>query len=529
MKAHLLLLALAALLSYAIAAPTCIGYKEFADLNTDCRARTDEATCLRGYAFRSANLTVSCVWHIMADTKIVDRQVVYNRHGYLSINGVDYSGTVCSTAVRALLPTSSKGRWGAYMRMLSGPQNISQFDMAEFPRDSFVTSSCTAGQGAADLCKMQNTAPKGFALTPAFKENSVIMDFSTTDKALIEEFNKTSRLSYLSTLKFMLEVEGTRCTDPKKYPRETPAIADKVAFGPSAYILNKQVKPYYLRTFKAYRVQNVTGIDWAVNVTKSMVESGKTTPMISMLMRETDYLKWLETDCTTNCTPPADKALVNSYCKGLSCKRKIRGLGASSGAYRLLVSYPEIASFTWNETFSDTGPVNIWPKFKKQMVKVDVWPRVWALGEPPATGQAESAEPGMEEGAPVPAPAPSKATSKSPVKAPAKAPAPAPAPGFKAEEVVNPATAALIGEPAAAPVPAQIIDPSIVPAAAPVSGQIVEPAVAQITEPVAAPVGEPVAESVAESVAVFEDAGAGVGRSYMPEYDTPMFKPSFDL
>lgn len=376
MKVNLVLLALAALLSYAIAAPICIGYKEFPDLNADCRARADEVSCMQGYALRSANLSVSCVWHQLADAKTLDRQIVYNRAGSVVINGVNYQGTICSTSLRVTLPTSAQGRWGAYMRMLSGPQNTTVYVDSTSPREAFAMAGCTVGKGAATSCKLKNTAPQGYALTPSFRENSAVMEFFTTDKALIEQWNTSQRLTYNSTLKFKLEIEGTRCRDAKKYPAETPALLDEVTFGPTSYMLNENPKHYFLRTYRAYRVSNVTGIDWSVNVTKSMDKSGNTTRLTSMLMREQDYFTWAD-KCITNCTTPDSLAIPHTLCKGHFCSGRIRGLGAKSGAYRLLVSYPEVSSFVWNSSFSNKEEVET--RYKKQMVKVEIWPKSWSL------------------------------------------------------------------------------------------------------------------------------------------------------
>ncbi|KAL4523543.1 hypothetical protein Ndes2437B_g00137 [Nannochloris sp. 'desiccata'] len=326
MKVNLLLLALAALLSYSIAAPICIGYKEFPDLNANCRARADEISCMQGYALRSANLSVSCVWHQLADAKTIDRQIVYNRAGSVIVSGINYQGTVCSTTMKVTLPSSAKSRWGSYIRLLSGPQNTSVYIDSTSPREAFVSSSCTIGKGAADSCTLKNTAPKGKALTPAFRENSAVLEFFTTDKALIEQWSANQRLYYNSTLKFKLEIEGTRCRDPNKYPKETPALLDEVAFGPTSYMLNENPKHYFLRSYRAYRVSNVSGINWSVNVTKSMHRSGNKTRLTSMLMRESDYFTWAD-QCTTNCKPPENLALPKTVCKGLYCARKIRGLG----------------------------------------------------------------------------------------------------------------------------------------------------------------------------------------------------------
>jgi hypothetical protein len=426
MKVNLVLLALlSALLSYASAGPICMGYKEFAELDTDCRARMDEPSCMQGYALRSQNISVSCIWHQLADTKTIDRQILYNRGGSVIASGVNYQGSICSTTMRMTLPSSAKGRWGSYMRLLSGPQNVSLNVDSTSPRESFVTAGCTLGKGAANSCKLTNTAPKGKALTPSFKENAAVIEFFTTDKDLIKQYNDTKRLSYNSTLKFKLEFEGTRCRDTEPYPKETPALLDQVVFGPTSYMLNETPKRYFLRTYRAYRVSNVTGIDWSVDVLKSMEKSGNKTRLTSFLMREQDYFTWAD-KCITNCTPPEDLALPHTICKGLACTGKIRALGAANGAYRLLVSYPEISSFISKSSFSNTEEVET--RFKKELVKVEIWPKAWAFNpvvldlqdaqEEVAADEQAIGEESVVAFAPDPAPEPALAPAPGPGRAP---------------------------------------------------------------------------------------------------------------
>jgi len=521
MKAALLFLVLVALLACANTNPLCMGYNELPELNAACRARANETSCMQGYAFRTANLTATCIWHHLTDTRVIDRQIVHARRGRVAIVGLNYKGTICSNSVSAMLPKSSSGAWGTYMRMISGPQNTSQWDDSVFSEDSFVASGCTAGQGATKTCKMKATAPQGHARSPAFESNAIVMDFSTTDKARIEQFNTFQRLLFPSRLIFKLEIEGTRCTNPNRYPAEGPAILDKVAFGPSDYMLDGNPSHYFLRTYKAYKVVNVTGIDWSVNVTKSMVKSGKKTKMTVMLMRESDYINWAENECTTNCTPPVAYALPNSVCSGVLCSGRIRGLGPVTGAYRLLVSYPEIASVNWDSTYSNTAPTMIWPKYKKQMVNVEIWPKSWSLQDrvldpvvPLPVKQEDIA--GKEDEAVV-------AEEEAPVEEETVIDEEEKA-IVEGEEVIEdqetaiaPTTQELATTMTPKPVPA----PAIAPVTAPAPGSVVGPAAIE----------EFLAEEAIEdqSVAVFEEDYSTEGRSSILEFDMPMFKPVFDF
>lgn len=237
---------------------------------------------------------------------------------------------------------------------------------------------------------MENVAPKGYALTPAFRENSAVLEFSTTDKKLMDEWRANQRLPWRYTLKFRMDIEGTRCKNPDKYPKATPALLDEVAFGASSFMLNENPQHYFLRTYRAYKVTNVTGIDWSVKVTESLHKSGNKSRITSMLMREKDYFAWAD-ECRTSCRPPVDLALRNTVCKGLDCARRFRGLGPKRGSYRLLVSYPVITSFLANASFGDNAPVDT--RFKDQIVRTEIWPRRWGL-EPLSRRQEE---PGAKE------------------------------------------------------------------------------------------------------------------------------------
>jgi len=488
----------------------CMGVKELPELNEACRAREDEASCMKGYAFRTANLTGSCIWHHLTGSKIIDRQIVYLRRGRVALVGLNYKGSVCSNSVSAMLPKSASSTWGTSMRLISGPQKTSEWADDLFYEDAFVTSGCSAGQGATRMCNMSTTAPEGLALTPAFESNAIVMDFFTTDQTRIEQFDENERLNFRQLLRFNLNIEGTRCKNPEKYPTEGPAILDEVAFGPSDYMLDATPSRYFLRTFKAYKVSNVTGIDWSFNVTESMAESGLKTNMTAMLMRESDYINWKENECTTKCTPPVEFAYPKSVCTGTACTGKIRGLGAKAGMYRLLVSYPEIASVNWNSTYSNTGPVDILPELMKQMVTVEIQPQSWAFQEqiPP--------EPPVEPPVGPPIEAPVEAPVEGPVGAPVEAPEEAPV--EEKENKIVEGEGALGGETTTS-------GPHTLGAA---TKPLPEPVIARETAP--APAEEFVQEEAADqSIAYFEEDYVTEARSSVVDFDEPMFKPVFDF
>lgn len=165
------------LLAIASAKPLCVGYAEYPELDKDCRKRFTEDICLKGYALRSQNVSASCIWHMLTKTKTVDRQVVYNRAGGVVLSGLNYQGTVCGTSVRMTLPSSAKGRWGAYMRLMGGPQNTSVYSYSTKPTISSTVAGCQLGKGFPLTCKVNLTAPTGYAQHPQFRSNSAVFEF----------------------------------------------------------------------------------------------------------------------------------------------------------------------------------------------------------------------------------------------------------------------------------------------------------------------------------------------------------------
>ena len=99
--------------------------------------------------------------------------------------------------------------------------------------------------------------------------------------------------------------------------------------------------------------------------------------MASMLLREVDYINWSSKICNKTCLPPTELALPGTLCFDYQCEKSATGLGSKAGAYRLLVSYPEISTFDWSGSYADSRPVK--SIYNKQLVKVEVWPQSWDL------------------------------------------------------------------------------------------------------------------------------------------------------
>ena len=245
-------------------------------------------------------------------------------------------------------------------------------------------------RGKLGACTLKLTAPEGYAKDPPFKKSSVVMEFFTTDRDLIRQYSVNKRLNASSTLKFKIVTTGIRCAVEK--PPLTPAVSDAILFGPSAYLMtNSQPKHYYLQTYRAYKVSNVTGASWTVKVAESFSASGKKTKMTSFIIRDKEYKAWQST-CNTTCEPPVKAAMPDTLCSNYTCTGSVSGLGGKAGVYRLFVSYPNISSYYNPASYSNIGPVKT--EFNRQLVRVEIWPKNWALAAPktPAENSTSSGE-----------------------------------------------------------------------------------------------------------------------------------------
>lgn len=204
----------------------------------------------------------------------------------------------------------------------------------------------------------------------------------------MRQWRESGRLNSTNTLKFKMELQGHRCRTPATTPAPTPMVRDQVLFGPTSFLLNQDPKHYYLLSYRSYRLTNVTGANWTVRIPATLSAGGKRTKMVSMLMREVDYIKWSGKICNKTCLPPTDLALPGTLCFDYKCARKATGLGSKAGAYRLLVSYPEIYTFDWGGSYANSKPVKT--IYNKQLVKVDVWPQSWDLAPLPQAAATPS-------------------------------------------------------------------------------------------------------------------------------------------
>ena len=212
---------------------------------------------------------------------------------------------------------------------------------------------------------------------------------------LIAQWNAGETLNDASLLKFKLQASLKHCS-LAKYPPATPAIDDYVQFGPSDYILQyyldpayKYMKPYYLLTYRAYKITNVKSANWTVSIPKSLEKTGAKTKMTVLLIDALQYIGWADS-CKTTCAPPIKQAVNGTVCTDYTCVGKMAGLdGPNQNEYRLLVSYPTISSVEYPNSFS-TKPMT--STFNKQMVRTKIFATRWDLPPPTAARDAPEEE-----------------------------------------------------------------------------------------------------------------------------------------
>ena len=362
----------------------------------NCKKQKTKELCLKAYAVKDTNLTTSCIWRRLASTSLGTTQVITMRGNSLYYPDVDYAGSLCSTNVKVTLPASSSpskasGGWKAYLSLLNGPQNVSLYTFYDNPRHELMSAGCTTDLRRRS-CSAYLVVPRNYSGTPAFKKGAWTIAFFTNDTRKIEEFNKDSYLSYPQRLTFQVDTTQRWCSTPSSWPTPAPAISDTVQFGPTTYQLQyyesglglDYVKPYFLLTYRAYRVASVNNISWSVKVTEPLPRASTTnkskskTNVTVLLVSEEAYLAW-NAACTTTCAPPTSKAIVGTLCRGLVCTGKADTLGGAAGqlGYRLLVSYPTINNVGWPGSYAATKPVST--QYATQMVETKINVGAWDL------------------------------------------------------------------------------------------------------------------------------------------------------
>jgi hypothetical protein len=101
-----------------------------------------------------------------------------------------------------------------------------------------------------------------------------------------------------------------------------------------------------------------------------------------MVLKETDFNTW-EQGCgeSTECSPPREKALAGSYCKGFKCSGKINKLGPYAGKGYLLVSWPKVTTYASRKKISYSNPVQ--SRYGKELVTVKIVPAYKFVGGKP--------------------------------------------------------------------------------------------------------------------------------------------------
>lgn len=260
----------------------------------------------------------------------------------------------CQAVVQSHVNAPARGRWTMHTAVFAGPGRSSK------PRDAlFVNASMEAPVGGcttAGSCGAVVGAPVGAASATY----DLSFTFFTTDPVI-----KRTQDSFV--FKFFVRHALTKCRGAKP----PPLVADRVDFGPTDLMVQQGLpgnRRYFLQSYRAYKLRGVRGARWSVRVSRTL-GGGEKTPLVVLLMREEDYVKWAY-GCTSTCAPPIGQALPGTISTAVTATGRAAGLNPAA-AYRLVVSYPRVHHDSWENTFW-YQPID-WSEFNKQYVTVEAW------------------------------------------------------------------------------------------------------------------------------------------------------------
>lgn len=350
-----MLLVLCTLCGASAKVGSCLGKETSPDLNAACKLFKSTQSCLKGFSEKGVNISNSCVWRETYTDEIVEKVVVYTKLVEFS-NMFQNDAEVIGTRVQVTLPKDSTNRWGLYSNLYTEAS----------------TSACTVGLGLPLDCLVKNVPPKGYAQSPLFVNITNLITFNIRDVKLAQQVQKNNGLldkQVPLTMKYTFYRAGA-----SPAPVETNYASTSLSLG--SFTTN--TGEFYLDTYYPYRVRNVSGISWDVNVTKSLEANGSTTPLTVFLMKEADYNIWSAEGCKTTCKPPTKLAIKDTLCSGLKCSGRAKNLDGNK-QYRLLISYPTIYGYEWAENRSTDGPIE--NPFSEQVVGVAIRAKNYVLGD----------------------------------------------------------------------------------------------------------------------------------------------------
>lgn len=372
-----ILLILMALAQATDAASQCLGLGT-AETEKTCRSIKKSTECISTTAFENKNMTASCIWHSNQTVRVKDQQKLRSKSGSpLAVTGLNFRDSLCGLAAVIEVPKSARSKWGANIRLRGGPKDVKLY--SHTVPDIFMSSSgCTVSKGASIRCSVEIIPPEGHALDPEFVQNSLTIDFFTSDGKSINNWIENQSLPDGQVFDVKTSYSFHKCgvrRNNEPFDRGVPAISDTTWLGTTSYQLYENFDRGYMDlSYRTYQVSNATEAKWTFNVLKTVNSKTPKQKLVTFMMREDDYQTWAK-KCII-CNPPVEKALVGTYCDGTSCSVKKRHLG-STGLYRIFVGFETVCNAYNDKCYSDAkGPSEIKSGNTKELIQVNVWPKI---------------------------------------------------------------------------------------------------------------------------------------------------------
>lgn len=359
------------------AASQCLGLGT-PETEQACKPLKKASDCMSTIAFQNANMTASCIWHSNQTVRVKDQQKLQSKSGSpLAVTGLNFRDSLCGLTATIEVPKSARSRWGANIRLRGGPTGTKLYSHT-VPDIYLSSSGCTVSKGASVKCKVDIIPPEGHALDPEFVENSLTIDFFTSDGKRIKNWMNNQRLGEgegfdVKTTYAFLKCGVKRNDEP--FNRGVPAISDTTWLGTTSYQLYENYDRGYMDlSYRTYKITNSTEATWTFDVLKTVKSRIPKQKLVTFMMKEDDYQTWSK-KCII-CNPPVEMALKNSYCEGTSCSVKKRFLG-SSGEYRIFVGFETVCNAYNDKCYSDAkSPSEVQSDNTKELVNIKVWPKL---------------------------------------------------------------------------------------------------------------------------------------------------------
>jgi hypothetical protein len=350
------------------------------DTEKTCRSITKRSTCIKTPAYDSRNITASCIWHADQTVRVKDEQTLRSKSGLpIGVSGLNYRGSLCALDVKVQVPKRARSTWGAVASLRGGPVAGSMMLGSTNPNVPLSTSTCQVSKGFSTKCTIRGVAPKGMNLDPDFRSNTLTIDFFTTDGKNVKSWINRQQLPDGKGLDVRTVYSYSKCGVNEKdepYNRGTPATSYDGHLGVVGYNLFENYdRGWFSQDYKAFMITNSTEVKWDFNVTKTTRSKVPKQPLVTFMMRESDYAKWAD-KCIV-CDAPTEKALKGTYCEGLSCSMRRKYLG-ESGTYVIWVGFKSDVSNAYNDrSYSDSkSPSAVKGSNTKEAISVRIWPKL---------------------------------------------------------------------------------------------------------------------------------------------------------